>query len=462
MQRSTLRKADARGRSMERRHLSVLAGLALTQLISILGSRVSIFALGLWVYRQTGSITRLALISVAASLPGILVAPLAGVAVDRWDRRRIVIACEAGMALSMLALAAIVQAGRLEEWHIYVNSALHALLLSFLIAAYPSIIAATIPPERLGSANGILETARSVGHVSGPLLAGVLAGRLPLQSLLLIDAVSFVFPIAAIAMLLRSSPRPPGDGASKQAFSEEITYGLVYLRRHQGLFALILLLAVSAFFMSATSVLLTPLVLGFADAPVLGLVMASQSVGMMAGSLWVGLRGGPRRRIDGVLGFYAAAGLFVLLSGARPSTALLAAASGGVGLSAALVMTGYTTILQRVVPIDTQGRVWAIHHVLFTFFQTLSYVAAGPLTERLFEPALHGGGASSKLLTYLVGEGQGRGIALFFVLSGFLLMLLSLLGYLHPPLRQVEGGPPDAGAGPASKGEAAPPQGGGA
>nr|ASV46667.1 MFS transporter [uncultured bacterium] len=91
----------------------------LGQLVSSVGSGLTRFGLGVWVFEETGSATSFALILFFAVLPGILLSPIAGAYVDRWDRRRVMIATDAGAALGTLAVALLLFAGRLEMWHIY-------------------------------------------------------------------------------------------------------------------------------------------------------------------------------------------------------------------------------------------------------------------------------------------------------------------------------------------------------
>ena len=90
------------------------------QLISLTGSGLTGFALGVWVYQHTGSVTQFALISLFTTLPGIIFSPIAGALVDRWDRRLAMILSDSGAGLCTLSVALLLLAGRLEVWHIYI------------------------------------------------------------------------------------------------------------------------------------------------------------------------------------------------------------------------------------------------------------------------------------------------------------------------------------------------------
>ena len=101
------------------------------QLVSTVGSGLTSFALGLWVLGQTGSVTSYALIGLCAVVPRVVLSPFAGVLVDRWDRRRVMLLADAaGLALSTMLLV-LVAIDRLETWEIYLAAAVGGALASF-------------------------------------------------------------------------------------------------------------------------------------------------------------------------------------------------------------------------------------------------------------------------------------------------------------------------------------------
>ncbi|RPI34759.1 MAG: MFS transporter, partial [Chloroflexota bacterium] len=110
------------------------------QLVSLFGSGLTGFALGLWVYQQTGSVTQYALIALSAVLPRILVSPLAGVLADRWDRRRAMILSDCGAGLTTLAIALLFLSSRLEVWHIYLATGAGAAFGAIQWPAYTASI----------------------------------------------------------------------------------------------------------------------------------------------------------------------------------------------------------------------------------------------------------------------------------------------------------------------------------
>lgn len=161
-------------------------------------------------------------------------------------------------------------------------------------------------------------------------------------------------------------------------------------------------------------------------------------------SLW----GGPRRRIHGVLGSLALAGVFIALHSPAPSIPLLAVAGFCFFFTLPVINASNDSIWQVKVPPDYQGRAFAVQRMLSEAALPLGYALAGPLADRVFEPLLAadagtGGGAWAGSLGRLIGTGPGRGIAAMFLLGGLGMAALAAAGYLVRPLRRVEEELPD-------------------
>lgn len=423
------------------------------QLVSGVGSRLSAFALGIWVLQSTGSTTRFALIFVAMAVPALLVSPLAGALVDRWDRRRVMLGCELLSAASMLTLAALLAFDRLALWHIYAGVGLSSLANAFLAPAYSASIPLLATREQLSRVNGLVQTGAAVAQVAGPLLAGVLVSSISLHGVLLVDAASFLTGAAALA--LARVPRPPradapdaADAAEGGGLWREAGEGWRYVRSRGGLLGLLSVFGVNNFLFGIASIAITPLVLSFADPAMLGLQMGLGGAGLLLGGLAMTASGGPTRRIHGVLGCSLLAGLALALHGLAPSMLLVTAA--GFALFAMLPVIGACndSLWQSKVPAALQGRCFAIQRVLSESAMPVGYVLAGPLAERLFEPLLARDGALADSLGRWIGTGAGRGIGLMFITLGLLMAAVALAAWCVPAVRHVEQ-LPDACDGPA-------------
>jgi len=151
------------------------------QLVSLVGSGLTEFALGVHVYQRTGSVAQFALIYLCFALPQIVVSPLAGTLADRWDRRWMLVTTDTLSGLTGLAIALLLMADRLEVWHVYASIVLISTFDAIQWPAFSALTSALVPKEHLGRANGMLELGWAGGRIVAPLLAGLLLTVVPLQ-----------------------------------------------------------------------------------------------------------------------------------------------------------------------------------------------------------------------------------------------------------------------------------------
>ncbi len=171
-----------------------------------MGSGLTSFALGVWVFQQTGSATQFALIGLSAVLPRVLLSPLAGAIVDRWDRRRVMIVGDVGAGLSTLVVVILLLTARLEIWHIYLLAAVNAAFGTVQWPAFAATTSLLVSKENLGRANGMVQFGQAASEILAPAMAGVLVGVIRLEGVILIDVVTFLF--AVTTLLLVRFPRP--------------------------------------------------------------------------------------------------------------------------------------------------------------------------------------------------------------------------------------------------------------
>lgn len=410
----------------------VFALVWLGQLVSLLGSGMSEFVLGLWIYRQTGSVTQFAFAFLFKALPVIVLSPLAGMAADRRDRRRVMLLSDAGAAMATLAAAALFFTGRLEVWHVYLATAFSAACGAFQLPAYQAATTLLVGKRSLGRANGMLQMGQAAADILAPAFAATGLG-----GVLILDAVTFLFAVTTLALSRfpnGSLPEPMGEAALRSGALS----GWAYLTRRPGLIGLLCFFAFISFVGGMITALLVPMVLGFADSGTLGILLSIAGSGLLVGSLLLATWGGPRRRVDGLLGFGLLLGLCILMMGLRPIPALVTLAAFGAHFSIPFLNGLNQTIWQSKVAPEVQGRVFAIRQMLTRAAQPLAFLLAGVLADRVFEPLLQSAGLLSGSLGRLVGVGPGRGIGMMFVLMGIAVFLGSMGAYADRSLRRVE------------------------
>ena len=417
----------------------------LGQLISIVGSNLTRFALGLWVYQQTASVTQFAFIALCSILPHLLLSPFAGVLIDRWDRRRVMILSDTGAACSTLFIVALFLTKRLDLWAIYLLTAVSASCDTFQGPAYAASISLLVPKKHLGRANGMVQFGQAVSEILAPLLAGVLMVSVQLWGIFLIDVLSFLLAVASL-LLVRFPAHKSSIKQRKEKVSlfHEAKIGWRYIAARSGLLGLLIFLALVNFLWGMVGALITPMILNFTSPERLGMIISIAGGGMLFGSLMMSLWGGPQKRINGVLNFELLSGFCFVLIGLRPSILLVALGVFGAHMTIAIVNGSEQAIWQSKVEPELQGRVFAMRQMLSKSTRPLAYLLAGPLADKIFEPLFAPQGALSGNLGEIIGTGPGRGIACLFLLMGLLKILVSLGAWLYPRVRRVEKELPDA------------------
>jgi MFS family permease len=406
------------------------------QLISSVGSRLSSFALGIWILRSTGSTTNFAMTFVAMTIPALIVSTVAGALVDRWDRRRTMIACDALSAVSMLALAGPCAAGHLMVWHVYLAVGTSSLFNAFRTPAFAASIPLLARQDELPRVNGIAQSGNAAAEMIGPLLAGVLVSAMSLQAILLIDALSFL--VSMTALMAANIPRSEPAGHSREGLLREAVTGWRYVQERPGLVGLLAIHGSNNFVFSIARVVIAPLILSFSGPAGLGVQYAISGSGLLLGGIGVTLWGAPQKRIYGVLVFSLLAGICTAAHGIRPSFILIAVSGFLLFLMLPVIAASSSSIWQAKVPAGLQGRCFAIQRMTFYSSTVFGYFLAGPLARHVFEPMLQRGGLLSGSVGLIIGVGPERGLGLMFIAMGIWMMLTAIIGFSAPAIRQID------------------------
>jgi MFS transporter, DHA3 family, macrolide efflux protein len=415
------------------------------QLISLIGSGLTGFALGVWVYQRTGAVTQFALITLFTTLPGIVVSPIAGALVDRWDRRHAMMLSDSVAGCCALAVALLLLSGRLDIWHIYLAMGVSSAFVALHWPAYAAAVTVLVPRKHLGRASGLMQLGQATAKVISPMLAGALVGILHIHGVLLLDFATFLFAFSTLLFVrIPIVASFPETEKKKGSLLGETLYGWTYITRRPGLLLLLALFAANNFLTGIVIVLVTPLILSFASAALLGAVLTVAGGGMLAGSAIMSIWGGPRRRVRGILIFTILQSALLVMGGLRASATLIAVAAFGYLFAASVISGASQSLWQSKIDPSVQGRVFAVRGLIAWSALPLASLAAGPLSDGLFEPLLAVNGPLAGSVGRVIGVGPGRGIGLLFILAGFVTLLTTSLAYLHPRLRFVEDELPDA------------------
>jgi DHA3 family macrolide efflux protein-like MFS transporter len=419
----------------------------LGQVVSLLGTAMSTFGLTLWAYEATGMATPLAMIGVVYVTPQVVLGPFVGVLVDRGNRKLMMMISDLGAALSTALVLTLYTSGGLQVWHLYITATLAGTLQGFQWPAYSAAISLMLPKEEYARANGMLDMASSGSQIVAPLLAGALLAPIGLVGILVLDLVSAAAAIGTLLLVEVPQPRRTGAGRQGEAhFLKDAVYGFRYVQTRPSLLGLQTLFLVGNLFSGISWAVFAPMLLARSGNNELTLasVQSAGAAGSLAGGLAMSAWGGPRRRIHGVLLGWSLSGLLgVVVLGIGQA---VPAWMGGCflwGLFGPLIGGCNQAIWQAKVAPDVQGRVFTARQFIAWLAMPVGQALAGPLADRSLEPAMAEGGGLASTFGGLVGTGPGAGMALLLVVSGLLVGLTGLSGYLVPVVREAEDLLPD-------------------
>jgi len=425
-----------------RRYLIIWIG----QVASLLGSRMTQFALTIWLWQQTEQATPITLLAFASEVSLLVVTPFAGIWVDSWNRKRIMMLGDAVAAIASVAILVLLLTRQLAIWHLYPILAI-ASVFGYLQGLAFSASQAMLVPKQQYVRIGALGSIKTFGAgVIAPALAGLLYPLIGLSGILGVDLVSFGVAISTLSLVAIPQPKQPkpSDSALPKSFWHEVLVGFRYLWLRPGLLALQLFTMAYVFFDSASAVV-GPMILARSgnDTALLGSVSAAVGLGGLIGGVLLGLWGGPMRRLHGLLvgrglvfGFEAFLGLAKL-----PSVWI--GANFLAGLFKPLANSCENAIWLSKVDPHLQGRVFSASSFLIGLTSPLGLLMAGPLADRVFEPALQPDGILANWLGGIFGTGTGSGMALQFTLCSLIVVAICFSSYGFAPLRDIETVLPD-------------------
>jgi hypothetical protein len=422
----------------------------LGQLVSLLGTNMSRFALTIWAWDLTGQATALALVAVFSFAPAVLISPIAGAMVDRLPRKLMMMLSDGAAGIASFCILLLYLSGNLQLWHLYVAGAFTGIFESFQFPAFSAAISTMVPKEQYGRANGLLSLAESASSIAAPVFAGLLLTVIGIGGILMIDVATCVFAIGVLAFITVPQPKRTTDidahgNAIKSNFWQETTYGFRYIWVRPSLLGLQMTFLVSNLLTGIGLVLINPMVLARTNNSELSLatVQTAFGIGGVVGGLMLSTWGGPKRRVHGVLLGFVWASLFQVWLGIGQSVWVWSAASFLMMLSVPIINGSNQAIWQAKVAPDVQGRVFGARRVFAQVAGPVGMALSGPLADFVFEPAMRPGGALVPALGWLFGIGPGAGMGVIIALTGLIAAAVGIVAYAIPAIYHAEALLPD-------------------
>lgn len=408
------------------------------QMISAIGTGLTGFVLGLWVYQKTGSVTLYTYIAMFTVLPGILVLPFSGVLVDRYDRRIIMIFSSLIAGINIATVAFFCFLGRLDLLIICLTMGISSVCNAFQYAAYTASISVLVPEKNLVRANGLVQAGDGAAMLVSPMLASILLAKLDVWGVIIIDFATFIIAVASCLLIRIPMPeKQTNAGTGRRIFFKDAIFGLKYIKEHRGLLMLLLFFALINYFVTTVSILSTPLALSFTTPVILGTALSIAGSGMIFGSIFISAWGGPKRAIKFILSLVLMIGVFLVSCGLKPSVVLVTFSAFCIFFIVPVQQSCSNAIWQTRVPFNLQGRVFSMRRMIAQASIPLAYLSSGNLAEKVFSPLLKLSAVSNSIGKF-IGTGKGREIALMFICMGVLTMIAAFLGFLSPSLREMD------------------------
>lgn len=358
------------------------------QSLSLIGTWMQRLALGWWVYRNTHSALALGLVSGVGQLPAVLLAPLAGALVDRWERQRLLVVTQLLAMLQALGLAWLVLAEVATLWHMLLCSVLLGMINAVDMPARQALVGELVDqPEDLGNALALNASLSNGARLIGPTLAGVVIVRLGEGICFLLNGFSYLAVLAAV-VAMHLSPRPAAP--RRTPVLAEAHAGVRYAWGYAPIRAILLLLSVANLLGMPYQVLMpvfaTDILHG--DAHALGRLTAASGVGAILGALYLASResGVGLGRVLILATVLFSLGLVGLSYARHEVVAWLAlvGASGGM----MVLSTASNTVLQTLVDEEKRGRILSLYTMVFMGTAPVGSLVAGSLAAQLTAPQM--------------------------------------------------------------------------
>lgn len=403
--------------------------LVILRALSALAVGTFTFALDVWIFKETGSYTLFALFAVLAAATGLLFGPIAGVLVDWFPRRRVIVVSDAAVALTAVSVAA--SAAWYKASLLIIGVAIVAVALSRTLSWPAGLAAITnlVPSQRRGRINGISETLFALAGMLSPPMGAAAFQMLGLGGVCAVTAVVSAACASAVSIVLRNTQanvrpqRPPGRGVLK-AVASDSAVGFRWILKRADLLRLLFYFVIINVGGSIFHVAYSPYVLSVGSTAMLGACLGLGAFGTALGGILYATAGGPKQPERGILLGTLGLGACMLAFGITRSPQLLPGVAFLYGAFIPLVTASTQTIWQEQVPSDLQGRIFATRRMIAWAINPIAILLSIPLATVVFGSLLSDG-AAGPTLERVWGAGTAGELGLMISTCGVLLIVVA-------------------------------------
>lgn len=413
----------------------------LGQIVSVLASSMSQFGLTIFMYEKTQSATALGLMQVFYFVPFLLISPIAGVMVDRHNRKLMMMISDLTSGLATIGILLVLYFDVWQFWQMYLAAVIFGLGTAFQWPAYSAAISTMVPKEQLGRANGLMSLMEAGPGVIAPILAGALLPMIKLTGILFFDVATFILAIGALLIVHVPQPVRTEEGAKASGgMLKEAAYGFKYIFARPSLLGLQLVFFAGNLFAGIGFTVLAPMILSRSgnNSLMFGSAQSAGAIAGLVGGVLMSVWGGFRRRVHGVLFGWIISGIGMATIGFAGGLPIWITGMAISSIVIPLVNGSNQAIWQSKVAPDLQGRVFASRRLIAWITNPISPIIGGTLADFVLEPAARAGTGLPAAFSWLVGTGPGSGMGLLIVFCGLVSMLVGLTGYFVPAIYNAE------------------------
>lgn len=406
------------------------------ELISSIESGMTAFAVAMYMYQTTGSAAMVSLATVLAFLPTILLSPIGGVLADRYDRRMLMIIGDLCSGLGLVYILWQMQIGNHGALPILIGITINAVFVALLDPAYKATVSDLLTEEEYAKASGMVQIADNARYLISPALAGVFLGIGDIRLILLLDICTFFVTVGMVAVIRKTIQKP--QKREKKAVVSEIKDGWQVIAKKRGVRSLVFTMTGVCFFLGFIQTLSGPMVLAVSNERTVGILESVCAVGMLVGSVWIGMAGVKKNYVATLSIAGIVAGIGMAFAGVSTNI-LFTAGSIFLFFIAVPFMNTCADVMIRVnIPNELQGRAWGLISLLTQSGTALAYVLCGVLADSIFEPAMNPGGVFANSIGKVIGIGQGRGMGLLLIVAGIGMCVSSFIIGKNQNVKEIE------------------------
>lgn len=356
------------------------------QFFSILTSSIVNFAIILWLSFETKSAEVLAFAAIAAMLPQSVLGLFAGIYIDRWKRKRVMIMADSFIAFCTLILAVLFYLDVAKIGHIYILLALRSVGSAFHMPAMQASVPLLAPKSELIRIAGINQIIQSACNIAGPALAALFISFMEMTNILLLDVIGAA--LACTSLLFVKIPDPDNtERTQKVHLLKEAKEALTEVRAQSGLSWLFVLSIIATFFIMPVSVLFPLMTLDHysGNAFQISLVEAAWGIGALLGGAFLGMKKFKLNEISLINWMYVLLGLTFGLSGILPVSGypLFVGLTAIGGISGSLYMASFTTVVQTRINPVVMGRVFSFYMSVSLLPSMIGLLSTGFLADNI-------------------------------------------------------------------------------